>query len=526
VLPPPPEPSLLDRAISTVESGLHELRDGASAFWDRATSWMHAGESHGTAPDKAAAPTPAAPSNANAPAAPAAPKPAATPPAAASPGPRPAPGGDTLDLAMSRAALGTGGTEYTRNGLPHDEAAQMKARLEELNTILAKHAKAVKANAKSDLSDDEAAKLKEEQKALAKTIKDAEKKLADDIASGGDEVTRFYCSGLSMWTLAAAGYDITKRLKGPDGTEYRGLIMTKDEVPVDAAGKPLKKGAKEDHKARVVTDTKYVTLRSLMDGDSAAIEIVALVKARRAEDPNASSTVEITGTGYQTKGEGDGLAESATGAAGAFITAGIGTKVEDERQQKPGDFAQSRRTTKGAGDDKELKHRGAGHAWQVSEVRAQGSALFGKDGSPEPEGAKLDGWHADVKFFIKPKTNPRLVGPHVVTFSKRVEAQDEGVVHDKKGDTNKDGGVQVTNWNAVPDTNPNKYTGYVVFYGRLSASAWSGWSPATKESAEAAAAEVKPVAPTAPTGEDAPSSEPLQPGTPAGELTGGDERSV
>ena len=72
--------------------------------------------------------------------------------------------------------------------------------------------------------------------------------------------------------------------------------------------------------------------------------------------------------------------------------------------------------------------------------------------------------------------------------AKRVEAQDEKVVKDKQGDTGGDGGVQVTGWKDAPDPGLKTYTGYVVFYGRLGTSAWSGWAAATKESAEAAAA--------------------------------------
>jgi hypothetical protein len=56
-----------------------------------------------------------------------------------------------------------------------------------------------------------------------------------------------------------------------------------------------------------------------------------------------------------------------------------------------------------------------------------------------------------------------------------------------------------------------------VFYGRLGTSSWSGWSPATKESAEAANA-------STPAKTDPDIDAPQPEGTPAGELTGGDER--
>lgn len=498
----PPPPGVIDRAMQTVEAGVQELRHGANALLDRARTWLP-GIGGGPAIDTNVAPrnsnraiAPSAPAPTEAPAAPAAvaaDKTPATLPKASVPRPpadnsnapaefqtgigqlrTSAPRGDTLDLAMSRAKLGTEGTEYTLNGLPHADAVRLKAIGAQLALHDAAIAKKAKAKDKTEpvegeLSKEEHDKLVEEKATLDAASKAAQKVLAADIASGRDDVTRFYCSGLSMWTLAAAGYDINKRLNGPDGTEYRGQIMK--EVDVDATGKQVKKGSKGVGKGRVVVDTKYVTLKLLVDGDPFAIETVT--RARAA----GTSTVEITGTGYQTDDE-NGLALAARGAAGAFVAAGIGTEI-DELAQKPGDFAQSRRTTGG-------KHHGAGHAWQVTDVRAEGEALFGQPRSPESTTGKV-GWQRDV-FIIKPTTDPRLVGEHVVKAAKRVEAQDESVVADKQGDTGADGGVQVSGWKDAPDAGLKQYTGYVVFYGRLGTSAWSGWTKATKESAEAAAA--------------------------------------
>jgi hypothetical protein len=313
--PPAPAPGLIDRAVSTVEAGLQEIKAGANALWDR---WM------GDDAEPAAVDPQVAPSNSNVAPAPAPSKPPpAKVPAPTGTGPR----ADTLDLAMSRAARGTGGTEYTLNGLPHEKAI----RLEEIKALLIKHGKAV-ANkkgkdpsvlAEGELSQEEFAKITAEKAELDAEAKVTSRALADSIASGDEDVTRFYCSGLSMWTLAAAGYNITAKLKGPDGTEYRGQIMK--EVDVDANGKQVKKG-KGVGKARVVAETKYVTLKLLVDGDPLAIEIVTRAKAA------GTSTVEITGTGYQTEHDGAGLADAATGAAGAFIAAGIGDKSTSSRR--------------------------------------------------------------------------------------------------------------------------------------------------------------------------------------------------
>lgn len=470
--PPPPEPGLIDRAMQTVEAGLGEIKERASSLWDRAADWIGGDAPEAAAPEDTAA----------------APAPKAAVPA----GPTGVPAeleaginqtrtkevrGDTLDLAMSRAELGTAGTEYTLNGLPHAQAL----RLTQLRAILAAHDKAVKKKEKDpsavvegELAPDQLEKLTAEKAELDAAAKVTSRALAAKIASGEEDATRFYCSGLSMWSLAAAGYDLTTRLKGPDGGEYRGQIMK--EVDVDENGKQVAKGTGVGKK-KILADTKYVTLKLLVDGDPNAIEIVT--RARAA----GKSLVEIEGTGYQTAHDGEGLADAAHGAAGAFVVAGIGTEV-DEDKQKPGDFAQSRRTTSSAKDSK-VKHRGAGHAWQVVEVEAKGMALFGRPGSPESKNGMV-GWASD-DFVIKSTTDPRLVGAHVVKAAKRVEAQDETVVSDKKGDTDHDGGVQVTGFKPVPD--PGKgYTGYVVFYGRLGTSPWHGWEAATKESAEAAAA--------------------------------------
>lgn len=508
--PAAPAPGMIDRAMRTVEAGRLELKEGANAVWDRATNWIPGIGEDASAPAEAAPPggAPAASTPANKASAPApTPAQASTPapattrapttPAAATPS-RPAdnsnvpaefqegldrvrtkaPRGDTLSLATSRADKGTAGTEYTLTGLPHADAVRLK----DVNELLAKHAQALAKKAKAkdktapvegELSEEDFAKLTAEKATLDDASKAAQKVLAADIASGRDDVTRFYCSGLSMWTLAAAGYDITKRLVGPDGTEYRGQIMK--EVDVDASGKQVRKGVKGVGKARVVADTKYVTLKLLVDGDPFAIETVT--RARAA----GTSTVEITGTGYQTEHDGESLAQAARGAAGAFVAAGIGTEIA-ELAQKPGDFAQSRRTTTLKGDA-EPRHHGAGHAWQVAEVRAEGHALFGKPGSPTSTAGKT-GWQHD-QFIITSTTDPRLVGEHTVKAAKRVEAQDETVVSDKANDTGADGGVQVSGWKEAPDAGLKHYTGYVVFYGRLGTSPWHGWTEATKESAEA-----------------------------------------
>jgi len=546
----PPDPSLIQRAMRTVEAEFDEMRSGVNTLWGRAKGLLDTdskapvgptgSDGHpapqgakpvadaakpaleGATPAGAARAADAAKPAADVarPAAPTGPAPAPAPASRATGGERsvdnrdapadvaegvarfrtrtPTVGGDTLDIAKSRADLGVGGTEYTLNGLPHGDALRLK----DIPALLAKDDAAQKKRARSkdptatfdgELTEDERKKLTSELADLQAASKEAQRTLAAELASGKADQARFYCSGLSLWTLAAAGYDLGTRLIAPDGQPYRGQVLTAEPVPVNAEGKPVKKGQKSVGDARAVLDTKYVTLKLLVDGDPDAIEIMTRAKA------TGSSTVELLHTGYQT-GDANGLALAARGGAGAFELAGIGSEVP-ELAQKPGDFAQSRRTTVGAGKDTELKHRGAGHAWQVTEVQVTGSAQFGKDlpRAPRPVTGTLEGWHDNVAYRIDASTDPALVGAHTVSAAKRIEAQNEGVITDEKADTAGDGGVQVTGWKSAPDAGLKSYTGYVVFYGRLGTSPWHNWTAATRASAQAAATAQPPSPASSPT---------------------------
>lgn len=384
--------------------------------------------------------------------------------------------GDTLDIAQTRAQRGLGGTTYSLSGMTKAEQTTYDA---EMLDDAAKLKASTKAAKDKTLPADARAALAAEQADITADITSHTQsktaintQYAADLASGNDKQDMFYCSGLSIWTMAAAGYDVNAQLVGPDGQPYYGEIFA--EVMVDANGKRVFKAKNSVGKARLPVSKVFVTLKKLIDGDPDSIEIMTRAQGRTA----GGSVGEIMKTGYQTEHDGEGLPLAAHGAAGAFELAGIGAQV-DELQQKPGDFAQSRRTTQDLkNNDNELKHRGFGHAWQVTETQVVGDAMFGQKGSPQPVAGKLDGWHSDVAFKITNDTDPALVGKHVVTHAKRIEAQSKDVVAEKSADSNGDGGVQLTGDHPVPDHGLASYTGFVVYYGRLGQSRWYGWKPA------------------------------------------------
>jgi hypothetical protein len=275
--------------------------------------------------------------------------------------------------------------------------------------------------------------------------------LATSLMSGDPGAHTFYCSGLQYWALAATGYDVTRPLVGSDGQPYTWT--------------------------RRGTEVK-ITLKAIIDGELEAVEAMTLVQQRNMTA--GGSVGGLTGAGHTIGHSPGGDALAVKGAAGGFVLGRIGSEVS-ELEQKPGDFAQSRRTTPGPPPDTALKHRGFGHAWQVWSVRVRGSAMFGKPGSPAPaRGGPLDGWHDDIEFVLDRDTQPGLVGPHTVLAAQRIEANVAGAGTLLSRASGGDGGVQITREQAVPDHGLSSYTGYVVYYGRLGTSPWSGWTPAQR----------------------------------------------
>lgn len=76
-----------------------------------------------------------------------------------------------------------------------------------------------------------------------------------------------------------------------------------------------------------------------------------------------------------------------------------------------------------------------------------------------------------MKYTITNDTDPALVGMHTVLKAARLEANVPESMRDKAGDSNSDGGVQITA--------PQRVGEGLVFYGRLGSSKWINWQPAT-----------------------------------------------
>jgi hypothetical protein len=261
---------------------------------------------------------------------------------------------------------------------------------------------------------------------------------------GRPDETTFFCSGLQVWALAAAGYDMRGPIKGRDGRPFTYTVAN--------AG---------------VFSEKEINLKQLIDGEPEAVEAMILVEQLGMS--KGGSVGFLSGTGHRTGHRADGGAYRAVkGAAGAFELAHLGREVS-EREQKPGDFAQERRTQRA-----DLGHDGAGHAWLVQSVVARGAAMFGEPGSPECTNRSLAGWHEDVEFVINAHTRPELVGAHVVTAATRLEANEPGNQGLAAGG---DGGVHVTTPQKV-GAHASAMTDAVTYVGRLATSPWERWRPA------------------------------------------------
>jgi hypothetical protein len=515
--PPGPgatDPSLVDRALATIESEVEAVRRRAGEMWSRALDLFGGGT------DAASASAPKAPAPATTPKAPAAPGPVDPMKVPidelsrmkAEKGTYYDPAGVTmngtpLEIGRTRTEgkYGLAGTEYTRSGT----TAATTEHIAQLKEKIAAD-KAAQVAIKKGATDVKGLLTDEERTAVAAEIAAApdqkhkrEVAFRKDLVGGKTDQNLFYCGGLSIWSLAAAGYKLEANIVGTDGEKYYA------EVTLDEKGKPASKEDREGaDKAKLKVKKVYATLKGLIDGEPESVQILALANGRET----GGSVGELGDTSaYQMTASGE-LTLAARGAAGAFVMAKIGREVADT-SIKPGDFGQSR-YQKATDTDPELKYRGDGHAWQVNEVQVKGHALFGKDlpGAPRPVSGRLEGWHENVPFLIDDRTNPALVGKHVVTHASRLEANiDTAVDKINEGtDTDGHGGVQITGLRPIPDPNPNpkKYPGNIVFYGRLGTSPWYAWSEATAESAKAGTLAPAPAVEPAPAAAAAPDSEP------------------
>lgn len=352
-------------------------------------------------------------------------------------------------------------------------------------------------------------------------IHDNSARQREELVSGDPNASEFWCSGLTIWTLASAGYN----LEAP-------LLGSEDQKPFRyQSGKR----------------TSTITLKALIDGEPPAVEAAIYIQrnglTRGAAQVIPLSSEPLTGghrLGYDAAGHA--TSDAVKGAAGALAMFGIGTEVPPE-QRKPGDFAQRRdvsaanvthelqalekelaaegsdvsaaavardiaalESEQGAPDlDEKAQqaktdrlthlhrltwlreeasteiHRGKGHAWQVTEVQVKGDALFGAPQSPRlvsGTGPAEPTWLTDTLFVITADTNPALVGTHEIRKDRIIEAN---IPNPKAGFA---GGVHEPE--AFSDKRVSASTS-VVFYGRLETSPWVNWQPADEASARAAA---------------------------------------
>jgi len=303
-----------------------------------------------------------------------------------------------------------------------------------------------------------------------------------DEADRGD-VEEIWCSGLSNWSLAEAGYNLDQKIDGSS-------CFIKEQKLDKKTGKMVE-----------VTVSHKPSLRSLIEGgadnlyDSADD---APPKPKTKEEWAAFSRKAYAQPGLfgKTPAEDDPRVK---GAAGAFVLAKIGTEILDLQDVKPGDFAQTRAV--GAPD---------GHAFQIHACTCEGECLIGPSGSPKllkdlggeviatPQGQ----WYAKASFKIDGSTSPLYVGMHRVVNSDWLESNLASKMEDKN---DKDGGVQVRHGAAFDD--PTKKGAKRTYVGRLSSSSWAGYvrgnAPLKRPGSEpAVAAPQAPAAPEAPTTPD------------------------
>lgn len=260
-------------------------------------------------------------------------------------------------------------------------------------------------------------------------------------ASDRGDVAEIWCSGLSNWALADAGYDLDAPIPGKTCFEKK------------------KRKNKKTGEEEWVTVEKPVTIRSLVEG-------FAVNFADTREEAESEASYAQAGLFGATPADDDPRVK---GAAGAFVLAGIGKEILDLEDVKPGDFAQTRQV----GAPK-------GHAFQIHACLCEGECLVGPGNAPtlvkdlggEVIATAAGEWHAKASFRIDGATSPLFVGAHRVVKSDWLESNVASSMEDK---TDTDGGVQIRHGAKFED--PAK-GGKRTYVGRLTSSSWTGYSRA------------------------------------------------
>ncbi len=254
--------------------------------------------------------------------------------------------------------------------------------------------------------------------------------------AGDKDAYQFWCSGFAIWTLASAGYDLTKEIKGKDG-KVHGYLEAGKKTPKALTMQGLVDGWNEmvgtmslitnprDGIVNEHTGQPHVAPpkgKPLTEIDGVVVRIEHTEVTVSGKKQKTATSGHVDQRNYVQGEEIDPTQDSdaVKGAVAAFVATGVGYEVPFD-EQKPGDFAQSR-AWEAAPELPGGGYTGKGHAYQIYSVTAVGTANFGKPGQGSPElvtpGKDLgDGWQEGAVFEITMHTDPALVRD--TTFKSR-----------------------------------------------------------------------------------------------------------
>jgi hypothetical protein len=332
------------------------------------------------------------------------------------------------------------------------------------------------------------------------------------LGSGDASERRFWCSALTMWTLAAAGYKLLANIPGSDGLEFAyrewgpkkrdtwtklDLYMLFNPQPeaVLAAGLIV-----EEHRGAQDAKTGWSSwpvlgsipsrVVDLIDSKIGPIEIVD-GKPRRA-DSNSSEVVLTKNSlnlfsGFPRESFYDSRKDLAgrnfddnpavMGAPGALAVLGLGHRVAFQ-DIRPGDIAQRFATTRS----------GSGHSFQIWAVQIAGTAPAGTGVQyATPSGVSNKG---ESLYILTKDTEPNGIQ---VTRTVAYQALESNVPLKALGLDN-NGGVTITDWEDVPaeparDAVKGTTSKDRFYFARLHESPWSAAnlsarSPAASKNAQ------------------------------------------
>ena len=315
------------------------------------------------------------------------------------------------------------------------------------------------------------------------------------LGGGNASERRFWCSGLTMWTLAAAGYNLLANIPGSDGFEfaYREWYLKKDTwTKVDlymlfnpqpeavlTLGLILEehRGAKDEKtgwSSWPVLGSIPARVVDLIDSKMGPIENVD-DKLRRAESGSAEVTLTKNSLGFfsgfpresfydsrkELKGRNFDDNPAVMGAPGALTVLGLGNRVAFQ-DIRPGDIAQRFATAK----------TGSGHSFQIWAVKIAGTAPAGTGVEyATPSGVSDNG---ESLYILTKDTKPDGIE---VTRTVAYQVLESNVPLRPLG-LDKNGGVSLVDWEVVPaepaqDAVKGTTSKDRFYFARLHESPWS-----------------------------------------------------